>query len=251
MTDIVRCRTPDLGGQTWFCEDCDEFHYSYHSCRNRHCPQCQNDRTDIWLDQQRDLLLPVQYFMGTFTLPEELRSITYINQRAVYNLFFRTSAQALQDLALDKRFVGGTLGMIGVLQTWTRDKRYHPHIHYIIPGGGLSPDGKKWKRVKNNFMIHGKPLAKRFKGLFEKALKKEGLYDLVPKSVWKKEWVADIEPVGSGEGALKYLTPYIFRVAISNKNILNLGDDKVTFRYRDNKTKAFKTCTLDAVKFTP
>lgn len=100
-------------------------------------------------------------------------------------------------------------------------------------------------------MIHEKPLAKRFKGLFEKAMKKEGLYDLVPDSVWKKEWVADVEAVGSGEGALKYLTPYIFRVAISNKNILDLRDGKVTFRYRDNKTKAFKICTLDAVKFTP
>jgi len=249
MYDIIRCRTPDLGGQTWFCEDCNEYHYSYHSCRNRHCPQCQNDRIDQWLEQQKELLLPVTYFMATFTLSAELRAMARSNQKKIYNLFFRTSAEALQDLALDKRFVGGTLGMLGVLQTWTRDLRYHIHIHYIIPGGGLSPDGKKWKRAKNEFLIHEKPLAKRFKGILIKALKKEGLYEHIPKSTWSKQWVVDVESMGNGEAVLKYLAPYVFRVAISNRNILNLRDGKVTFRYKHAKTTAFKTCTLDATEF--
>jgi hypothetical protein len=249
MQDIIRCRTPDLGGQTWFCEDCNEFHYSYHSCRNRHCPQCQNDRADQWLEQQKELLLPVTYFMATFTLSEELRGVARCNQKKMYNLFFRTSAEALQDLALDKRFLGGTLGMLGVLQTWTRDLRYHVHIHYIIPGGGFSPDGKKWKRAKNDFLIHEKPLAKRFKGILIKALKKEGQYKHLPKSTWSKQWVVDVEPVGNGEAVLKYLAPYISRVAISNRNILNLKDGKVTFRYKIPKSKQYDICTLTANEF--
>lgn len=249
MQDIVRCRTPELGGQTWFCEECNQFHYSYHSCRNRHCPQCQNDRTEQWLEQQKELLLPVTYFMATFTLSGELRVLARNNQNKIYNIFFRTSAEALQDLALDKRFVGGTLGMIGILQTWTRDLRYHIHIHYLIPGGGLSLDGKKWKRAKNDFLIHEKPLAKRFKGKLIKALKKKGLYEHISKSAWRKQWVVDVKPVGNGEAVLKYLAPYISRVAISNKNILNLKDGKVTFRYKNAKTQGFKTCTLEATEF--
>jgi len=249
MGDILSCRTESMGGQTWFCCDCNQYHYSYHSCGNRHCPQCQNDRATVWLEKQEQLLLPVTYFMTTFTLPGQLRALAYAHQKKVYNLFFKTSARALQDLALDKRFVGGHIGMVGILQTWDRKKNYHPHIHYIVPGGGLSTDGKKWKRTNKNFLVHEIPLAKRFKGLFLKALQKEGLYHLAPKSVWKKEWVCDVEPVGTGEAALKYLAPYVFRVAISNRNILSLKEGRVTFRYRESETNIWKTETLEAARF--
>lgn len=181
--DIVSCRTESLGGQTWFCKECNKTVYSYHSCRNRQCPQCQNERADVWLEEQKELLLPVQQFMVTVTLPDGLRPVARSNQKKVYHLFFKTSAEALKELARDKRFVGGSIGMMGILQTWSRDKNYHPHIHYLVPGGGLSEDEKKWIPARNDFLVHHTPLAKMFKGKFKEALKEEGLYEQVPKSV--------------------------------------------------------------------
>lgn len=249
IRDIVCCRTETLGGQTWFCDDCEKTVYSFHSCRNRHCPQCQNDKADLWLDQQRDLLLPVTYFMITVTLPEEVRPVARSNQKKVYHLFFKTSAEAIQELAMDKRFVGGQIGMMGVLQTWARDQSYHLHIHYIVPGIGLSKDGKKFKKAKKDFLIHGKPLAKKLKGKFKDALKEAGLLDRVPKAAWMKKWDTDVEKVGSGEAAIKYLAPYIHRVAISNNNILSLKDGRVTFRYKQPKTNEWKIMPLDAHEF--
>jgi hypothetical protein len=132
MQDIEQCRTKAFGGQLYYCAPCDEQRYSYHSCKNRHCPKCQNGQANQWLEEQKSLLLPVPYFMVTFTLPAELRAVARSNQQLLYNLLFRTSSQALLQLAQDPRFVGGRLGMLGVLQTWTRDLRYHPHIHYIV-----------------------------------------------------------------------------------------------------------------------
>jgi hypothetical protein len=248
IRDVILCRTEPLGGQVWFCKDCRDYHYSFHSCRNRHCPNCQNQSTDLWLENQKNLLLPVPYFMATFTVPEHLRPIFRSHQMVMYHLFFRTSANATQALAQDNRFVGGTLGMIGVLQTWTKDLRYHPHIHYLIPGGGLSPDRKKWKPAKHDFLIHEKPLSILFKAKFRDACKKAGLYELIPKSVWKQDWVTKIIPVGTGETALKYLAPYIFRVAISNRNILSMKNGRVSFRFK-SQTNQFKLCTLDALEF--
>jgi hypothetical protein len=187
--------------------------------------------------------------MVTVTLPDGLRPIARSNQKKVYHLFFKSSAEALQELARDKRFVGGSIGMMGVLQTWSRDKNYHPHIHYLVPGGGLSEDEKKWIPARNDFLVHHTPLAKMFKGKFKEALKEEGLYEQVPKHVWKKDWVVGVEPVGNGEAALKYLAPYVFRVAISNNNILSLKNGRVTFRYRESKTNVWKTMTLEAHEF--
>ncbi len=247
IRDVILCRTESLGGQTYFCEDCREFHYSYHSCRNRHCPKCQNNKADDWLDKQQKLLLPTQYFMATVTAPEELRAIFRSNQKVLYSLLFKTSAEAIGQLALDKRFIGGKVGMLGVLQTWTRKLVYHPHIHYLIPGCAL--DGNKLRRAKNDFLLHVKPLSILIRAKFRDACVKSGLFDLIPKSVWKQNWVVHIEPVGNGMAALKYLAPYIFRVAISDRNILSDKDGKVTFRYRDSKSNLFRLCTLDALQF--
>ena len=158
--------------------------------------------------------------MVTFTLPQELRYITRSNQKTIYNIFFKTSAESLKELAKDPRFIGGNIGMIGMLQTWSQKMVYHPHIHYIIPGIALSEDNASLLYPKNNFLIHGKPLAKLFKGKFKNELNKNNLSQNLPPSTWRKRWVVDVEAVGSGEGALKYLAPYLFRVAISNKNIL-------------------------------
>ena len=249
MRDITTCRTEVKGGRTWFCADCDKTVYSYHSCGNRHCPLCGNDKTDQWLDHQSRLILPAHYFMVTVTLPHELNAVAKSNQKKVYSLFFKTSAEAIRELAMDKRFVGGAIGMMGVLQTWTRILGFHLHIHYLVPGIGISKNGKKIKKTKKDFFVHREPLAKRFKGKFKAALEKEGLINQIPKAAWMKKWNIDVEPVGSGEAALKYLAPYVFRVAISNNNILSLKGGKVTFRYRESKTNIRKTMTLEAHEF--
>ena len=129
MRDIEECRTEARGGQVYFCQPCQQLQYSYHSCKNRHCPKCQNKGADLWLNQQRQLLLPVHYFLLTFTLPQELHALARSHQKLVYRLLFQTAAAALQKLARDPRPVGGQIGMVGVLQTWARDLSYHPHLH--------------------------------------------------------------------------------------------------------------------------
>jgi len=249
IRDVILCRTKHLGGCTWFCEHCRQYHYSYHSCKNRSCPQCQNQKADVWLDKQQDNLLPVEYFMATFTLPEGLRCVSRSNQKTVYTIFFHASAQALQKLALDPKYLGGKIGMVGVLQTWTRSLDYHPHIHYLIPGGALSPDDKTWIPAKNTFLMHNKPLSIIFRAKVKDALKKSGLFKHVSPQVWQHNWVVHIEPVGNGRAVLKYLAPYIFRIAISNRNILGCKDGQVTFRYKDSDAGQFKTITLNALEF--
>jgi hypothetical protein len=249
MAAIEQCRTEALGGHVYTCDDCAKSRYSYHSCRNRHCPKCQNQAGQQWLTKQQAFLLPVPYFMVTFTLPEPLRVLTRQNQRLLYDLLFQTSAAALQQLAHDPRFVGGQIGFLGVLQTWTRDLTYHPHIHYLVPGGGLSADGQSWLRARNAFFVHVKPLSRLFRAKFRAALQQAGLVQQVPPQVWRQEWVVHCQPVGTGETALKYLAPYVFRVALSNRRILKLQDGQVTFRYRDRATRHWKTCTLPAEEF--
>jgi len=248
MWDIMLCRTETLDGHVYRCPQCHQDRYAYHSCKNRHCPKCQNDQADLWLAQKQALLLPVTYYMATFTLPAELRSWVSSHQKDLYNLLFRASSQTLQKLAKDPRFIGGTLGMLGVLQTWKRDLGYHPHIHYIIPGGGITPDGK-WQPAKYDCLIPETLVAYIFRAKIRDGFKALDLYDQVPKAVWKKNWVVDIENVGSGKEALKYLTPYIFRVAISNKNILKVTDQDVTFRYRDRKQPGTQIKALPAEQF--
>ena len=251
MQDIEQCRTAALGGQVYLCKPCDEKRYSYHSCKNRHCPKCGNEQANEWLDQQQQLLLPVPHFLVTFTLPAELRALARSHQKTVYHILFRASSAALMKLAQDPRFVGGQIGMVGVLQTWTRDLRYHPHVHYLVPGGGLSND-RRWRSSRADFLVHEKPLALIFRAKLRDALKQAGLLAGVDQRVWKKDWVVDCEPVGSGAAAFKYLAPYIFRVALSNKRILKLADGadgEVTFQYKESATQQLKTCSLPAEKF--
>lgn len=249
MEAIENCRTQALGGQVYHCTPCDQFRYSYHSCQNRHCPKCGNDGATTWLARQRDLLLPVPHFLVTFTLPESLRKLGRSHQKLIYNLLFRTSTAALQKLARDPRFVGGQLGLVGVLQTWTRDLRYHPHIHYLVPAGGLSAQGQ-WLPAKHpKFLVPVKALGKIFRAKFRDALQKTSLYLQLPPQIWNQDWVVDCEPVGSGQATLKYLAPYVFRVALSNNRILKLENGQVTFRYQDGQTKMPKRVTLPAPEF--
>ncbi len=195
------------------------------------------------------MLLPVPHFMLTFTLPSELRSVARSHQKLIYDLLFRISAAAVQHLARDSRFVGGQIGMVGVLHTWGRNLSYHPHVHYLVPGGGVAADGQTWLSCRKNFLVPVKALSRIFRAKFRDALRKMDCFALVPASVWKQEWVVHCQSVGSGFKALKYLAPYIFRVAISNNRILKLTDDKVTFRYRASDTGKTRFCTLAAEEF--
>ena len=249
MAAIEQCRTAALGGHVSTCPQCATTRYTYHSCRNRHCPTCQQGHAQTWLAKQQKLLLPVPYFLVTFTIPAQLRTVTRQNQRRLYSLLFRSSAAALQQLAADPRFLGGQIGMVGVLQTWTRDLRYHPHIHYLVPAGALAPDGSRWLAAKGQFLVHVKPLAALFRGKVRAGLRQLKLEKEVASEAWSKPWVVDCRAVGSGQAALKYLAPYIFRVALSNNRIVRVVNDQVTFRYRDGDTKKTRTCTLPAEQF--
>ena len=230
------------------CTKCDEKRWSYHSCKNRHCPKCGNDQAEKWLEEQKELLLPAVHFLVTFTLPEELRRVARSNQKTVYNILFRASSEALQKLAWDERFVGGRVGMVGVLHTWTRALIYHLHVHYIVTGGGFSEKGE-WKRSREDFLVPVRALSVIFRAKFRDLLKKTELFDQVDPRVWKKEWVVHSEPVGSGEAAFKYLAPYVFRVAISNSRILKLEGGQVTFKYKDSATDQMKFATVSAEEF--
>jgi hypothetical protein len=194
------------------------------------------------------MLLPAPYFLLTFTLPGELRRVARSHQKLVYHLLFRASADAVQYLAQDPRFIGGQIGMVGVLHTWGRNLAYHPHVHYLVPAGGLAADGN-WRPARKNFLLPVKALSRIFRAKFRDALRKTDCFADVPVEVWKQEWVVHCQPVGRGLNALKYLAPYIFRVAISNNRILKLADGRVTFRYRTSDTGKSRVCTLDAEEF--
>jgi hypothetical protein len=246
---IETCRTEALGGHVYYCPACGTTRYSYHSCRNRHCPMCQHDATQSWLSRQQELLLPLPYFLVTFTLPSELRDVAYREQRLMYNLLFRASAAALMELARDPRFLGAQIGLLGVLQTWTRDLRYHPHIHYLVPGGGLAEDGRTWLTAKADFLLHVKPLAAVFRAKLRAALRQSALWNAIPATAWQQPWVVDCRSVGSGRAALKYLAPYSFRVALSNNRIVRVADGQVTFRYTLSKSGQTTYCTLPVQEF--
>lgn len=253
MWAIENCRTKSLGGQVYSCPSCGETHFTYHSCRNRHCPKCQHERTEEWLTVQRELLLPVPYFMLTFTLPEELRILVRQNQKLFYHLLFQASAEATQQLAHDPRFIGGQIGMVGVLHTWTRNLIFHPHVHYLVPSGGWK-DGH-WLPSHADFFLPVKALSKLFRAHFQSLLRKSPLFAKVPIQVWSKDWVVHSLPVGDGQAALKYLAPYIYRIAISNRRLIQFIDmggmetSQVTFQYRASDTGQIKLCTLSAEQF--
>jgi hypothetical protein len=249
MQAIETCRTEALGGQVYVCPDCEQVQYSYHSCRNRHCPKCQNENAQAWLEQQQAMLLPVPYFLLTFTLPAGLRELARRQPRLIYDLLLRMSAEATQKLAQDPRFVGGQVGMIGVLHTWGRNLAYHPHVHYLVPAGGLGEGGKTWLAACQKFLLPVKALSRIFRAKMRQALAKVDVDGLISPDVWRQSWVVHCKPVGTGHLALKYLAPYIFRVAISNRRILKLEDDRVTFRYRATDTGQERLCTLAAEEF--
>jgi hypothetical protein len=252
MRDIEECRTAALGGQLEICDQCFESPYSYHSCRNRHCPKCQGERTRRWLETQRERLLPVPYYLVTFTLPAELRSVAHAQPSLVYAILMRAAAAALFKLAADPKYLGATPGITGVLHTWTRAMLYHPHVHFLVTAGGLSPDGQSWVEPKNpRFLVPGYALSAIFRAKVRDAFDKAGLLGSVPKDVWSsvKKWVVHLKHAGSGQKVLGYLARYVFRIAISNSRIESFDGQEVCFRYRDNRTGQIKRCVLSAFAF--
>ena len=252
LQKILSCRTPALGGQLFQCPTCPAFDYRYHSCNDRHCPQCGQTDADDWLQRQRGrLLLPTPYFLVTFTVPEALRMCIRSHQQAALDLLFAASAQALQELARNPRRLGADLGMLGVLHTWSRTLIFHPHVHYLIPGGGISPDGRQWIATRPKFLLPVKVLGAHFRTLFQTRLQAEqpDLFAQVPAKVWKRPWIVDSRPAGSGENALRYLSRYVFKTATSNRKVQLLPDGKVRWSYRESKTGRDTSIKLDPLEF--
>ena len=250
---IRRCRTAALGGQRYRCA-CGTEHFAHHSCNHRACPRCGRDDASAWLEQQRTRLLPVPYFLVTLTVPEQLREPIRAAMKSWYGALLKEAAGALQDLAADPKHLGAELGITAMLQTWTRDLRYHPHVHLLVPGGGLTADQLRWLRVKDaEFLVPQMKLAARFKGRLKEWLKAEEpeLFKAVPEKVWWIKWVADVQPVGSGEAALKYLANYLCKPPLHESQIEQWDATTVTFRYRENGTQGGKPrhCTVGGAEF--
>jgi hypothetical protein len=250
MHDIEQCRTPALGGHLYLCDDCQRTEAAYHSCRNRHCPTCQGDRAEQWAEAQKQRILPTDYYLITFTLPASLRPLASSHQREIYNVLLQCAAQSIQKIAEDPKYIGAQPGMIGVLHTWTRDLRFHPHAHFLVTAGGIAADGLMWRRAKNpSFLMPGRVLSPIFRAKFRDALERAGLYDSVPKKAWKQDWVVHVAPTGNGEQMIEYLGRYLFRPPLSNQSIERYEAGKVTFSYRDGKTKQKRRCSVSSEEF--
>jgi hypothetical protein len=252
LDTLLSCRTPARGGELFACPDGHGFDYRYHSCNDRHCPLCGQTDADAWLKRQRQrLLLPAPYFLVTCTVPEPLRMFLRSHLQLGLDLLFATSAQALQDLAGNPKRLGAQLGMLGVLHTWSRTLIFHPHIHYLIPGGGLSPDGRQWVAARRNYLLPVKALGAQVRTLFKERLLKEqpDLFQQVPAKVWKRHWNVDCRPAGSGENALRYLARYVFKTATGNRTMRQLPDGRLLWTYRDSRTQQNTAIHLQPLDF--
>lgn len=243
---IERCRTAQSGELYVQCKQCTHAHWSPLSCGNRACPTCQNHEVNQWLDRQKQKLLPVEYFMVTFTLPAQLRQLAWHRQKAIYNIFFTTVASTLKDFGLNPDKLDGDIGLTAVLHTHNRRLDYHPHIHVIVPGGAINQQRKQWKKLKGKYLFNEFALAKVYRARFLAALNKHKLS--IPNNT-PKQWVANVQHVGKGLPALKYLSRYLYRGVISEKNIISNKNGKVTFTYTDSNTKKSEYRTLKGEDF--
>src|SRR5262245_25721462 len=247
---ITACRTGALGTVLYACESCGRSHTVGRSCGNRHCPTCQQDKTQAWLEKQIARLLPCPYFLITFTLPAELRALARSHQRVVYAALFEASSESLRTLAADPKFVGTErLGFFGVLHTWGRTLDYHPHVHYVVPGGGVSADDSCWLPSRAHFLVPVRALSIIFRAKFRDLLQREGLLDLVDPAVWRRDWVVHSQAAGDGRASLHYLAPYVFRVAIGDHRIVSCDGGQVTFTYRRVGSNRPRKMTLEAHEF--
>ncbi len=248
---IQRCRTPLSGVNICRCKDCGKVHTLYRSCGNRNCPLCQHHRNMQWLGRRMKEQLPGPYFMLTFTVPEELRSFMRSSQASAYNAFFKASSGALKKLIADPKHIGGDLpGFFGVLHTWGRQLQYHPHIHFIVPGGALCKESRTWKKASEGFLVPVHALSKIVRGIFHDEMKKLGEYKYIDPDLWKKQWNVNSQYIpGGSAGALKYLAPYVFRAGISSSRIVSVNNRKVTFKYKKTKSDRWRTMNLDVLEF--
>ena len=273
MSAIERCRTAALGGHVARCENeaCGHTVISYNSCRNRHCPKCQGAAARRWLADREAELLPVGYFHVVYTLPAELRDVAFQNKRVVYDLLMKAAAETTLQIGADPKRLGARIGITAVLHTWGSAMTHHPHVHMIVPGGGISPDGTQWISSRGNFLVHVNVLARLFRGKLLAMLGEahdagrlkffNGLARLADRRAFKQfvgplrhtRWVVYVKPpFGGPEAVLAYLSRYTHRVAISNRRLVAADDGGVSFRwkdYREDGLARWKTMTLSPPEF--
>ncbi|WP_111445499.1 IS91 family transposase [Planktotalea frisia] len=257
MSSIEACRTEALGGHVAACTKCNHQHIAYNSCKNRHCPKCQGPAARDWMAARAEDLLPIEYFHVVFTLPAEIARIAYWNKKAVYGLLFRASAQAVTTIAADPKRLGARVGMTSVLHTWGSALTHHPHVHMIVPGGGLSPRGNRWVACKPGFFLHVRVLSRLFRRLFVEGLlalhragdlaffgdltglSKPQVFAAYLAPMRKTEWVVYAKPpFGGPEAVLAYLSRYTHWVAISNSRLISADANTVAFRWKDYRIKS-------------
>jgi hypothetical protein len=269
LNDLVRCRTPALGGHLKKCGLCGHEVPVYNSCRNRHCPKCQGAARAAWLDARREELLDVEYFHVVFTVAQEVAALALQNRRAVYRILFHAASETLLTIARDPKHLGAEIGFLALLHTWGENLLAHPHLHCVVPGGGLSLDSRYWVSCRDGFFLPVRVLSRLFRGKFLAQLQRAfehhelefhgSLRELEHPKAWEnwleplrnKDWVVYAKPpFGGPEQVLKYLARYTHRVAISNQRLLSLEDGKVTFRWKDYANGSRQgTLTLDATEF--
>jgi hypothetical protein len=269
MRHLVACRTAALGGHCDACGSCGFTRISYNSCRDRHCPKCQATKRAEWLETRLERLLPVGYFHVVFTLPQELKPLILKNRRVLYRLFFRTASQTLLELAADTKRLGAQIGFTAILHTWGQNLLFHPHLHCVVTGGGLSADGHRWIPTRSGYFLPVKVLSRLFRGKFLAGLKQAyqtGQLQLTGSTVhlacpqafkqlldqvYRQKWVVYAKrPFGGAEHVYRYLGRYTHRVAISNSRIVSFIDGHVCFRYKDYADdNRIKQMTLSAEEF--
>ena len=249
IADILACRTESMGGHLHECDACGHQHYSYHSCKNRSCPKCHVSDTKRWVEKREAELLPVRYFHVVFTLPQELRDNMRSNQSKLYSILMQAASEMLMKLALDPKHVGGKLSILSVLHTWTRAMEFHPHVHMLVPAGGLDTDGY-WRTTRKKWLVPVKALSRLFRARFMKLAQKALPEESFPQDVWKKEWVVYCKPpLTNSKKVLRYLGRYVHRIAIVNSRIESIDNGNVTFRYQESATGKQKKMTLTAMEF--
>ncbi len=268
LATLGRCHTAALGGHLYRCNTCGTELPAYNGCGNRHCPSCLGHKSAQWLKARAEELLPVSYFHVVFTVPTEIAALALGNKKVVYPILLRAAAETLLEVAANPVHLGADIGFLAILHTWTQTLIHHPHVHCVVPGGGLAPDGSRWVPSRDDFFLPVRVLASLFRGKFlaflqqaqrTGALRFAGTTaDLATpagfaaflKAQRDRSWVVYAKaPFGSPEQVLKYLARYTHRVAISDRRILSMDDRGVTFRYRDNATGGAKSMTLDGVEF--
>ncbi len=251
LAAITRCRTGELGSILYQCGDCRRRHWVGRSCGNRHCPTCGRDKTARWLEKQAGRLLPVHHFLVTFTVPDQVRAVLRRNQRQGYRALFEAGSQTILALAASSKYLAGCrIGFWGTLHTWGRDPTvYHPHVHFVVPGGGVREDRSGWRQTPENFLFPHAALVTVYKAKLAAALRACGLYEAIPAQAWQGPFVADIQPVRDGQAVLKYLAPYVNRVAISDNRIVACDERSVTFRYTPSASRRSKTRCVSGSEF--